>query len=158
MANRPPGRRCDVGTGPAAPGRWYRSFSPSGNGRENSYFVVRSNSGVGRHVIAVDPDTAGGEHLAEFGSVATGRRSQDVGDGGTIERVGQLADQLALDPGAADRHYVPDTGDVLWSSPLVDAQGRIKMEFTTPAVPGRYPILCTFPGHWRVMRAVLIVE
>jgi len=25
-------------------------------------------------------------------------------------------------------------------------------------VPGRYPYLCTFPGHGTIMRGVLIVE
>ncbi len=27
-----------------------------------------------------------------------------------------------------------------------------------PAVPGRYPHLCTFPGHWMVMNGVMVVE
>jgi len=25
-------------------------------------------------------------------------------------------------------------------------------------MPGRYPYLCTFPGHWKLMNGVLIVE
>jgi len=30
--------------------------------------------------------------------------------------------------------------------------------FQTPTQPGRYPFLCTFPGHWMVMNGELIVE
>ena len=30
--------------------------------------------------------------------------------------------------------------------------------FVVSEKPGRYPYLCTFPGHWRIMRGVLVVE
>lgn len=29
---------------------------------------------------------------------------------------------------------------------------------TAPDVPGRYPFLCTFPGHWMVMNGELLVR
>ena len=29
---------------------------------------------------------------------------------------------------------------------------------TAPKTPGRYPYLCTFPGHWKLMNGGLIVE
>jgi azurin len=40
----------------------------------------------------------------------------------------------------------------------VTPQGRAELTFTAPKTPGRYPFLCTFPGHWRLMRGELIVE
>ena len=52
---------------------------------------------------------------------------------GTLATVGTLADGLIADPEAMARHYVPDTA-------------------------GRYPFLCTFPGHWKLMNSVMIVE
>ena len=72
--------------------------------------------------------------------------------------VGALADKMALDPRAHEHQYVPRDQAVLWSTPLVDAGQQFKLSFTAPALRGRYPILCTYPGHWRLMRATLIVE
>jgi len=40
----------------------------------------------------------------------------------------------------------------------VEPTRRTELNFTAPSAPGRYPYLCTFPGHWRIMRGVLIVE
>ncbi len=77
---------------------------------------------------------------------------------GTLETVGLLADRLALDPNAGGQPYVPDHEAVLWSTPLVNGGEQVALEFTAPSTPGRYPILCTFPGHWRVMQATLVVE
>ena len=35
---------------------------------------------------------------------------------------------------------------------------KAEITFTAPAAPGSYPYICTFPGHWRIMRGVLVVE
>jgi glucose/arabinose dehydrogenase/lysophospholipase L1-like esterase/plastocyanin len=77
---------------------------------------------------------------------------------GAEEEVGQLADQMAQDPDAAERAFVPDSDKVLWATPLVNGKEEAEQEFTAPEQTGRYPFLCTFPGHWRVMKGVLIVE
>jgi len=77
---------------------------------------------------------------------------------GTDEEVGALADAMASDPGAMARNYVPASPKVLHATPLVEPTRRAELVFTAPAAPGRYPYLCTFPGHWRIMRGVLIVE
>ena len=77
---------------------------------------------------------------------------------GSEEEVGQLADQMAQDPDAMEKAFVPDSDKVLWATPLVNGKGAVEQEFTAPEQPGRYPFLCTFPGHWRVMKGVLVVE
>ncbi|MBB21848.1 MAG: hypothetical protein CMN04_02990 [Roseibacillus sp.] len=77
---------------------------------------------------------------------------------GAEEEVGLLADQMAQDPDAMERAFVPDSDKVIWATPLVDGKGQVEQEFTAPEQPGRYPFLCTFPGHWRVMKGVLVVE
>ena len=74
------------------------------------------------------------------------------------EEVGALADAMAAEPGALARHYVPASPRILHATPLVEPGQRAELVFTAPATPGRYPYLCTFPGHWRMMRGVLIVE
>jgi lysophospholipase L1-like esterase/azurin len=74
------------------------------------------------------------------------------------EEVGALADAMAAEPGALARHYVPASPLILHATPLVEPGRRAELAFTAPATPGRYPYLCTFPGHWRMMRGILIVE
>jgi azurin len=74
------------------------------------------------------------------------------------EEVGALADAMAAEPSAMARHYVPASPRILHATPLVEPGRRAELAFTAPATPGRYPYLCTFPGHWRMMRGILIVE
>ena len=74
------------------------------------------------------------------------------------EHVGTLADQLALQPDAIKRGYIPDSPKVLAATPLVHPNAKSEIHFRTPSTPGDYPFLCTFPGHWRVMRGLLIVR
>ena len=33
-----------------------------------------------------------------------------------------------------------------------------RVVFRAPEEPGRYPYLCTFPGHWMVMNGEMFVE
>ncbi|MEP4077023.1 DUF7133 domain-containing protein [Haloferula sp.] len=72
--------------------------------------------------------------------------------------VGELADAMAAEADAMEKHYVPDTDMILFSTPQIPFGETAKMPFTTPTKPGKYPYLCTFPGHWRIMRGVMIVE
>ncbi|QEG00485.1 Auracyanin-A precursor [Stieleria maiorica] len=77
---------------------------------------------------------------------------------GTIDRVGELADRLISDPEAALRHYIPATTDVLAHTDVVLPGERFTIYFNAPSQKGHYPYLCTFPGHWKVMNGVMIVE
>jgi glucose/arabinose dehydrogenase/azurin len=77
---------------------------------------------------------------------------------GADEEVGMLADQMAVRPDAVSKQFIPESPKVLYATPLVNPTGRAELTFTAPKEPGNYPFLCTFPGHWRVMRGVLIVE
>ena len=77
---------------------------------------------------------------------------------GAAEEVGALADKLAAEADAAAQAYVPKSAKVLQASGLVQPGGRAELKFNAPAVRGTYPFICTFPGHWRVMRGELIVE
>jgi azurin len=72
--------------------------------------------------------------------------------------VGARADQLAATPDGLARQYVPDSPAVLGSIRLLDPGATGALTLERGLAPGAYPYLCTFPGHWRVMRGVLIVE
>ena len=77
---------------------------------------------------------------------------------GTLQRVGQLANQLIADPEAAVRHYIPSSPDVIAYTDVVLPGEQFTIYFYAPDMPGRYPFLCTFPGHWMIMNGEMIVQ
>ncbi len=77
---------------------------------------------------------------------------------GTLQRVGELANKLISDPEAAIKQYVPDSTDVIVFTDIVLPKKQFTIYFQVPEQPGRYPYLCTFPGHWLVMNGILLVE
>jgi putative heme-binding domain-containing protein len=76
---------------------------------------------------------------------------------GALEEVGTQAEAQATQPGAAERHYVPDSPKVLVKSRLLQPRDAQKLDFRAPAKPGVYPYVCTYPGHWRRMYGALYV-
>jgi len=86
-----------------------------------------------------------GEMLHNFVLVAPGR----------ADAVATAAASMGLSGQA--RHYVPDTGDVLYHTALLEPEKSETIFFTAPTAPGDYPFLCSFPGHGIVMRGVLHV-
>jgi azurin len=76
----------------------------------------------------------------------------------SLAAVGGLANKLVADPEAVLRQYVPQTDDVLVYTDIVWPQQSFAIYFQAPAAKGRYPYLCTFPGHWMVMNGELVVE
>lgn len=77
---------------------------------------------------------------------------------GTLEKVGEAADAMLRDPKAAEKHYVPEIPEVLFSTKMVDPGEVYSLKFTAPETPGNYPFVCTFPGHWRMMNGIMVVE
>jgi putative heme-binding domain-containing protein len=77
---------------------------------------------------------------------------------GALRTVGEMANRLIADPDAAARNYVPTADEVLVYTDVVSPQGKGTIYFWAPKEPGRYPFLCTFPGHWMVMNGELLVE
>ncbi len=77
---------------------------------------------------------------------------------GTLETVGALADKMLSDPAAMAAQYIPASPDILARSSILVGIGQSELiQFTAPATSGDYPFLCTFPGHWRLMKGVLRV-
>ncbi len=77
---------------------------------------------------------------------------------GALAHVGDLANRLVAEPDAVARRYIPRTDDVLAHTDIAEPQGQSVIYFRAPAQPGRYPFLCTFPGHWMVMNGEMVVE
>lgn len=76
---------------------------------------------------------------------------------GALQIVGKAADKLALDPQGAEKQYVPDIPEVLFSTKLVNPQQTVKLNFIAPSKEGDYPFVCTFPGHWSLMNGTMKV-
>jgi uncharacterized protein len=76
---------------------------------------------------------------------------------GSLQQIGLAADALMTGPNGLAQQYVPAMPQVLFATPLVDPGQTITVQFRAPAEAGRYPYVCTFPGHWRVMNGILRV-
>jgi putative heme-binding domain-containing protein len=77
---------------------------------------------------------------------------------GTLRKVGEMANRLIADPDAVARNYVPKAKEVLVYTDVVPPHHTTAIYFRVPGRRGRYPFLCTFPGHWMVMNGELVVE
>ncbi|MHB1078213.1 MAG: PVC-type heme-binding CxxCH protein [Prosthecobacter sp.] len=65
---------------------------------------------------------------------------------------------MALGAKGFDTGFIPESPDILWHSKLLDHGKEEVIEFTAPAKPGDYPYMCSFPGHYLIMRGVMHVK
>ncbi|CAG5018185.1 hypothetical protein DYBT9275_05950 [Dyadobacter sp. CECT 9275] len=77
---------------------------------------------------------------------------------GSAEKVGEAADAMANLKNGFEKNFVPEIPEVLFATPLVNAGKSYQLNFTAPEKRGEYPFICSFPGHWRVMKGIMIVE
>jgi putative heme-binding domain-containing protein len=76
---------------------------------------------------------------------------------GALQEIGTQAEAQATQPGAQERHYVPESNKVLLASRLLQPREAQKLRYTAPTQPGVYPYVCTYPGHWLRMHGALYV-
>lgn len=76
---------------------------------------------------------------------------------GAHEEVGTAAENMASQPDAPARNYVPVSSKILWATKLLQPGQVEKLSFNAPEEPGVYPYFCTYPGHWRRMVGALYV-
>ncbi len=81
-----------------------------------------------------------------------------IGQPGSLEEIGEAADELASSPDGLAKNYVPQIERVITATALIDAGETTTITFQAPTTPGDYPFICTFPGHWRTMNGVLKVR
>lgn len=80
------------------------------------------------------------------------------GKPGTKDKVMMAAMQMAASPDGMAKGYIPEGGDVLFHTKLIQPTQKEVLEFTAPAEAGQYPYLCTFPGHGMLMNGIMTVE
>jgi len=74
-----------------------------------------------------------------------------------IDEFGEHSMQLASNPRAIATHYVPNEPGEICFSPILQPGDQYTLFFEAPKEPGEYRLVCTYPGHWRVMQASLYV-
>ena len=74
---------------------------------------------------------------------------------GTADKVGQQS--LALGLNAEKLNYIPNSADILYHTVLLHPKESDTIYFTAPEKPGDYVYICTYPGHFVVMRGILKV-
>ena len=58
-----------------------------------------------------------------------------------------------------DNEYVPQGDEnILFYTGLAKPGEKTMVEFTAPTTPGEYPFICTFPGHYSLMKGIMVVE
>ncbi|MBX3238646.1 MAG: hypothetical protein KIT80_07680 [Chitinophagaceae bacterium] len=74
---------------------------------------------------------------------------------GSADEVGVAALNMGL---SGERmHYVPQSSKVLFYTGLLQPGKTETIYFTAPSAPGNYPFVCTYPGHYLVMRGIIKV-
>ena len=78
--------------------------------------------------------------------------------GTPVQEVGEAANAMATEPEAAKKQYIPNDKRILHATKMLKQGETQTLRFTAPTEPGEYPFLCTFPGHWTIMKGILVVE
>ena len=81
---------------------------------------------------------------------------------GSLAEVGMAANEMARDPKNAQSDFIPKSKRhlILHASKMIGPTRKSKVHvfrFKAPTEPGLYPYVCTFPGHWIVMKGVMVV-
>lgn len=74
------------------------------------------------------------------------------------KRLAVVTAAMKLEEQGPAMNYIPKSGDVLWSIPVISTGQSASISFTAPAQPGAYPYVCTYPGHGFTMYGVMYVS
>lgn len=78
---------------------------------------------------------------------------------GSLQEVGLAANNLAKDPIAAKNgQFIPKSNKIIVHTNMLKQDEKEFLRFKAPNKSGIYPYLCSFPGHWTIMKGNLIVK
>ena len=77
---------------------------------------------------------------------------------GTAAEVGIAANEMARSPDGVKLEFIPTTDKILHHTGMLAQDRSEVLRFKAPEVPGTYPYICTFPGHWIVMKGTMEVK
>ena len=77
----------------------------------------------------------------------------------SLEEIGLAANKMATDPIASKTgQFIPLSKKIIVHTKMLNQGEKETLRFKAPSKPGEYPYLCTFPGHWTIMKGTLIVQ
>ncbi|MBI2711391.1 MAG: azurin [Bdellovibrio sp.] len=56
------------------------------------------------------------------------------------------------------KDYIPESSAILAKTKLLKPGEEDTITFTAPSTPGDYPYICTFPGHYPMMKGIMKVN
>ena len=78
---------------------------------------------------------------------------------GSLEEIGTAANLMAADPEAAKSgQFIPSSKKIIVHTKMLKQGDSEILRFKAPDKSGEYPYLCSFPGHWTIMKGKLIVK
>jgi len=78
---------------------------------------------------------------------------------GSEDKIGEAANEMAKLPDAFEKmDFIPKSDKILHATKMVLPNKSETLRFHAPKQSGRYPYICSFPGHYLVMRGVMVVE
>jgi plastocyanin len=77
---------------------------------------------------------------------------------GAADEVGMAGNEMAKTPDGFAKGFIPDSPKILHKTKMLNQGDREVLRFNAPTAKGKYPYICTFPGHWLVMKGEMIVE
>jgi plastocyanin len=77
---------------------------------------------------------------------------------GAADEVGMAGNEMAKTPDGFTKGFIPDSPKILHKTKMLNQGDREVLRFTAPTAKGKYPYICTFPGHWLVMKGEMVVE
>lgn len=78
---------------------------------------------------------------------------------GSEDKIGELANEMAKLPDAFEKmDFIPKSDQILHATKMLNPNQTDTLRFHAPKLPGKYPYICSFPGHYLVMRGVMVVQ
>lgn len=77
---------------------------------------------------------------------------------GAADEVGMAGNEMAKTPDGFAKGFIPDSPKILHKTKMLNQGDSEVLRFTAPTAKGKYPYICTFPGHWLVMKGEMVVE
>ena len=115
-------------------------------GNQMKYATTEFSVEAGQEVTIIFNNTATSQAMSHNVVILQGD------DEATIKRVGEAG--LQAGPSA---EYVPEDEAILANTPLAAPGETVEVTFTAPSEPGTYAFICTFPGHYVLMRGIMRV-
>jgi uncharacterized protein len=100
---------------------------------------------------------AGTQLILDFKNPDFVQHNLIIGAIGSLEKIGEAADQMAQNLTGMENGFVPDIPEVIAATGLVFPNYSDSIVINVPSQKGDYPFVCTLPNHWKQMNGIMKV-